>query len=124
MILTAVEIANPDYTAQTFHVYLLLLALLIFEGLLTMNSTKFIGRLNVAGTVANLVALLIFVIWMPVGSINTPKTNSNEFVWTEVINGTEWPSGFAFMMGFLSVCVLLLRDLQCLDFKSLTRFLC
>ncbi|MCJ1378935.1 hypothetical protein MMC17_002034 [Xylographa soralifera] len=103
MILTAAEIANPDYTAQTFHVYLLLLALLIFEGLLTMNSTKFIGRLNVAGTVANIIALVIFVIWMPVGSINTPKTNSNEFVWTEIINGTEWPSGFAFMMGFLSV---------------------
>ncbi|MCJ1316815.1 hypothetical protein MMC15_002136 [Xylographa vitiligo] len=96
-------LANPGYTAQTFHVYLLLLALLIFEGLLTMNSTKFIGRLNVAGTVANLVALIIFVIWMPVGSINTPKTNSNTFVWTEIINGTEWPSGFAFMMGFLSV---------------------
>ena len=103
MILTAAEIANPDYTAQTYHVYLLLLALLAFEGLLTMNSTKFIGRLNVAGTIANMVALIIFVIWMPVGSINTPKTNSNEYVWTEVINGTEWPTGFAFMMGFLSV---------------------
>ncbi|MCJ1282233.1 hypothetical protein MMC26_001556 [Xylographa opegraphella] len=103
MILTAAEIANPDYTAQTFHVYLLLLALLIFEGLLTMNSTKFIGRLNVAGTITNVVALVIFIIWMPAGSINTPKTNSNEFVWTEIINGTEWPSGFAFMMGFLSV---------------------
>ncbi|MCJ1389693.1 hypothetical protein MMC18_002550 [Xylographa bjoerkii] len=103
MILTAAEIANPDYTAETFHVYLLLLALLIFEGLLTMNSTKFIGRLNVIGTITNMVALIIFVIWMPVGSINTPKTNSNDYVWTEVINGTEWPTGFAFMMGFLSV---------------------
>ncbi|MCJ1403830.1 hypothetical protein MMC11_007053 [Xylographa trunciseda] len=92
-----------NFLAQTFHVYLVLVALLIFEGLLTMNSTKFIGRLNVIGTVANLIALIIFIIWMPVGSINTPKTNSNEFVWTEIINGTEWPSGFAFMMGFLSV---------------------
>ena len=123
MILTAAEIANPGYTAQTFHVYLLLLALLIFEGLLTMNSTKFIGRLNVAGTVANLVALIIFVIWMPVGSINTPKTNSNTFVWTEIINGTEWPSGFAFMMGFLSVGALHLGALQSENHKSLTLFL-
>ena len=103
MILTAAEIANPAYTAQTFHIYLVLLALLIFEGCLTMNSTKFVGRLNKVGTIANLVVILIFVIWFPVGSINQPKTNSNSTVWTGIVNGTEWPSGFAFMMGFLSV---------------------
>lgn len=105
MILTAAEIAHPDYTAQTFHVYLLLLALLIVEGALTINSTKFIGQLNKFGTLFNFVVVFIFVIWMPVGSINTPKTNPNREVWTSagIFNGTEWPSGFAFMMGFLSV---------------------
>ena len=105
MILTAVEIAQPSYTAQTFHVYLLLLALLIFEGFLTMNSTKFVGNLNKVGTLVNMAVIFIFVIWMPVGSINTPKTNPNSEVWTSagIINGTEWPTGFAFMMGFLSV---------------------
>lgn len=90
MIVTAAEIAHPDYTAKTWHVYLLLVALLIIEGLLTMNSTKFLGWLNVIGTIANVLVLIIFVIWMPVGSINTPKTNSNHYVWTEIINGTEW----------------------------------
>lgn len=103
MIVTAGEIANPAYTAQTFHIYLVLLALLILEGCLTMNSTKFIGRLNKIGTAANLIVIVIFVIWFPVGSINHPKTNPNSVVWTGIVNGTEWPSGFAFMMGFLSV---------------------
>ncbi|KAA6412389.1 MAG: amino acid transporter [Lasallia pustulata] len=103
MLVTAGEIAYPSYTAQTFHTYLVLLALLIVEGCLTMNSTKFIGRLNKVGTVANLLVIVIFVIWFPVGSINRPKTNPNSVVWTGIVNGTEWPSGFAFMMGFLSV---------------------
>ncbi|MCJ1230802.1 hypothetical protein MMC12_007476 [Toensbergia leucococca] len=103
MILTAVEIANSDYTAKIYHVYLLFLALLIVEGLLTMNSTKFIGYLNKVGTVVNMAVIIFFVIWLPVGSINQPKFNSNDYVWTGIVNGTEWPSGFAFMMGFLSV---------------------
>ena len=107
MTLTAVEIGNPDYVIQTYHIYLLLLALLILEGLLTMNSTKFIGQLNKFGTIANFVVLFIFIVWMPAGSINRPKANSNDIVWTSkgIVNGTEWPTGFAFMMGFLSVIV-------------------
>jgi amino acid transporter len=103
MILTAAEISNQNYTAQTYHIYLLLLALLFIEGCLVMNSTKFLAHLNKFGTMVNLVLVFIFVIWFPVGSINHPKTNNSHYVWTEVINGTEWPTGFAFLMGFLSV---------------------
>jgi amino acid transporter len=68
-----------------------------------MQSTKVLGRVNMTGTIINLAVIIIFIIWMPVGSQNTPKINSNTFVWTEVTNGTEWPSGFAFLMGFLTV---------------------
>ena len=105
MILTAVQIGNPNYVMETFHVYLLMVSLMIFEGLLTMNSTKFIGQLNKVGTIVNLVVLVIFIVWMPAGSINKPKTTPNNIVWTSdgIVNGTEWPTGFAFMMGFLSV---------------------
>lgn len=107
MILTAAQIVHPDYVVQTWHVYLLLLALLVLQGLLAMNSTKFIGVLNTVGTITNVIVLLIFVIWFPAGSINEPKTNTSSMVWTSegVVNGTEWPTGFAFLMGFLSVIV-------------------
>ena len=103
MILTAGEIANPDYVAQTWQIYLVFLLLLITEGLLTMNSTRFLGRLNELGTILNLIVLVIFVAWFPAGSINHPKTNDSNYVWTNIVNGTEWPSGLAFIMGFLSV---------------------
>jgi amino acid transporter len=105
--LTAAEIAHPTYIIQTFHIYTVLLLLLIVEGLLTMNSTKFLGKMNKFGTIVNMVVIFIFVIWMPAGSINRPKANPNSEVWTSkgIVNGTEWPTGFAFMMGFLSVIV-------------------
>lgn len=107
MILTAVEIAHPTFSPQTYQVYLLMLALLILEGLVTMNSIKFLASINGFGTIINVVVLFIFVIWMPVGSINEPKTNSNSIVWTSdgIVNGTEWPTGVAFMMGMLPVIV-------------------
>ena len=107
MILTAAEISKPNYVIQTYHIYLLLVALLILEGFLTMNSTKFIGQLNKFGTIVNFAVVFIFIIWFPVGSINKPKANPNNIVWTSdgIVNGTEWPTGFAFMMGFLSVIV-------------------
>ncbi|TGO12640.1 hypothetical protein BTUL_0085g00350 [Botrytis tulipae] len=105
MILTAAQIVHPDYVVQTWHVYLLLLALLVLQGLLAMNSTRFIGVLNTVGTITNVIVLLIFVIWFPAGSINEPKTNPSSMVWTSegIVNGTEWPTGFSFLMGFLSV---------------------
>lgn len=114
MIITAAQIAHPTYVPQTFHVYLLLLALLILQGLLTMNATKWIGRLNIFGSIVNFVVLIIFIIWLPVGSINKPKANPNSEVWTSagIVNGTEWPTGFAFIMGFLSVIVSIFTGLK------------
>lgn len=49
MILTAAAIANPSYQIQTWHIYLILILILIISGLITMQSTKVIGRINVVG---------------------------------------------------------------------------
>jgi amino acid transporter len=103
MILAAGEIANPNYTQETWHLYLVFLLLLIIEGCLTMNPTKFIGYLNIVGTVVNIIALIIFIIWLPAESINSPKFNDNQTVWLNLQNGTEWPIGWAFIMSFLAV---------------------
>jgi amino acid transporter len=105
MILTAAQIGNPEYQIETWHVYLTLLGLLIFEGCLSMNSTKFLGRMNFIGAIFNVIVVFVFIIWMTAGSIH--PFNSNEEVWTSkgIVNGTEWPTGFAFLMGFLSVIV-------------------
>lgn len=102
MLVTCGEIAYPEYTAATWHIYLCFLLLLVCQGLVTMQSTWFIGWVNKVGTVWNVIIVIIFVIWMPVGSINTPKTNNTHDVWTQFENGTDWPIGWATIMGFLT----------------------
>lgn len=50
MFTAAAAIAYPDsYTPKTWHVYLVLLALLFVQGVITMQSTKFIGWVNKVG---------------------------------------------------------------------------
>lgn len=99
MLVTCGEVVNPSYVAATWHVYLCLLALLVIQGVITMQSTRFIGWVNKVGTVFNVVVVFIFVIWFPAGSINSPKTNNSHDVWTTFENGTEWPIGWSTIMG-------------------------
>jgi len=105
MILTAAAIGNADYIIQTWHIYLMLLLILTVSGLVAMQPTKVIGRISLIGAWVNFLAFAIFIIWLPAGSVNKPKFQANEMVWTSqgFVNGTEWPIGFATMMGFLSV---------------------
>jgi len=73
MLLAAAEITHPEYAPKTWHLYLTFLLILIIQGCLGMNSTKVLGYVNIAGTIVNLVVLVIFIIWLPVGAINNPK---------------------------------------------------
>lgn len=46
MLVAAGQVANASYSPKTWHIYLILLALLIIQGSITMQSTKSIGRVN------------------------------------------------------------------------------
>lgn len=99
MLITCGEIAYPSYNPKTWHVYLTMVCLLFVQAFVVMQKTRFIGRVNVVGTVINVIVVIIFIIWFPIGSINTPKFNSNTAVWTDFANGTDWPIGWATIMG-------------------------
>lgn len=79
-MVTAAEIANPDYVGKDWQIYLIFLLLLVVQGFIAMQSTKVIGYLNVAGTACNVILVFIFIIWFPAGSIN--PLNNNKEVWT------------------------------------------
>lgn len=53
MMVTAGQIANPEYVAETWHIYLTTVAILIVQGVITMQSTWFIGWVNKIGTIYN-----------------------------------------------------------------------
>lgn len=99
MLITCGQIANPDYVPKTWHIYLTLVALLVMQGIICMQSTKLIGWVNRVGTVWNIIIVFIFVIWFPAGAINTPKTNATHETWTSFENGTAWPIGWSTIMG-------------------------
>lgn len=46
MLTAAGAIAYPSYTPQTWHVYLILLGLLVLQGIITTQPTKFLGQVN------------------------------------------------------------------------------
>lgn len=46
MLVAVGEVSNANYIPKTWHVYVTLLALLIIQGLVTIQSTKFIGRVS------------------------------------------------------------------------------
>lgn len=85
MIIAAAEVANDDYVAKEWHLYLTFLLILVIQGLLTMNNTKFLGQMNIVGTVANTVVLIIFIIWLPA---KAESFNDNKTVWVDLQNGT------------------------------------
>lgn len=64
-----------------------------------MQSTKFVGKVGITGTIWNVLLVLVFIIWFPVGA---SKFNSSEAVWTTFQNGTQWPIGWATIMGFVT----------------------
>lgn len=99
MLVTCGEIAYPTYVAQTWHIYLSFLALLFVQGVISMQSTKVVGWANKIGTAVNVAVVFIFIVWFPAGSINSPKTNDNHQVWETFENGTDWPIGWAMIMG-------------------------
>ncbi|KAE9973205.1 hypothetical protein BLS_003726 [Venturia inaequalis] len=103
MVLAAAQILHEDYVVKQWHTYLLFLSILLIQGGLTIQATKFLGHMNIIGTILNVIVLVVFIIWLPVASINTPKFNDNKTVWVNMENGTEWPVGWSFIMGFLSV---------------------
>ena len=103
MMLAAGAMANPNYTPQHWHTYLLTLLILITHACLASLHTRFLARFNAVGTIFNMISLVIFLIVAPAASINTPKTQPSSVVWGTLSNGTEWPVGFAVLMSFLGV---------------------
>jgi amino acid transporter len=103
MILAAGAIGNPDYVPTQWHTYLVTVLLLIIHAFIASFHTRFLARFNQAGTIINLLSLLVFFIVVPTANINSPKTNSSSVVWGTITNGTAWPPGMAVLMSFLGV---------------------
>ncbi|KZO95119.1 amino acid transporter [Calocera viscosa TUFC12733] len=103
MIMAAISLANDSFVPTVWQTYLLFLLLLALHGTITSLSTKLLARINVFSASFNFVALVVALVVIPAASIQMPKLNSAQYVFTTFVNGTGWPDGFAFLMSWLAV---------------------
>lgn len=104
MILALKSLHDPDYTATNWQVYLLTVAIMIAQSVLSSLPTKFLARFNSAGTILNSVALLIALIIILAGNNREePKFTPSSEVWGTITNQTDWPDGIAILMSFIAI---------------------
>lgn len=81
-------------------VYAVTLAALLLQGLVVSTLPRFMGRLQSVSTALNLMLILATVVALPVG--RKGRRNDGEFVFANVENFTGWPTGWTFILAWLS----------------------
>ncbi|VUG18204.1 GPT1 [Brettanomyces bruxellensis] len=106
MVLALASVANPNYVYQTWHCYLLTVAITTVCAVLASLPTKWIAGINAATSVLNIVFLFISWVFMLGGNNRVdqglPKFNSDSFAWS-LDNLTDWPDGIAILLSFMAV---------------------
>lgn len=104
MILALKTKHDPSYSASNWHVYLLTVAIMIVQSMLSSMPTKFLARFNSFGTMLNSVALLVALVIILAGNNRPePKFNPSNEVWGTITNQTDWPDGIAVLMSFIAI---------------------
>ncbi|QPG75865.1 hypothetical protein FOA43_003250 [Brettanomyces nanus] len=90
MILALAAVANPHYQYQTWHCYLLTVAITFVCSIIASLPTKWIAYINMGSSILNIGFLFISWIFMLCG-------NNRED------NLTDWPDGMAVLLSFMAV---------------------
>jgi len=90
MILAAASIqSSGDYVPADWQVYLLTICLMGIHGCISSLPTAVIARFNACGSTFNMIALVIVIIMIPVGTNRTSqglsRFNSSADVWGEFL---------------------------------------
>lgn len=69
--------------------------------------TRWIARINSAGSTFNIIALVVVIILIPAGtnreSHGLPKFSPSSEVWGTIYKGTDYPDGVSILMSFIGV---------------------
>jgi hypothetical protein len=100
MFLSVIAAARGgDYSPSNGVIYSVFLGCVLMHGVLASTLSKVMGRLQTISTAMNLVLIFATVIALPVG---TAHRNGADFIFANVQNLTTWPTGWAFMLAWLS----------------------
>jgi amino acid transporter len=101
MFLSVIVVARDgQWTPSNGAIYGVFLACVICHGVLASVMSKFMGKLQTVFVVMNLVLILATIIALPIGARN--HRNNGHYIFTKTENSTTWPTGWAFMLAWLS----------------------
>jgi amino acid transporter len=97
-------------------VFLLTVFLMLIHSVMASFPTRWIARVNSAGSTFNIIALAIVLIIIPAACDRTAfglsKFNSNKAVWGDIYEGTDFAPGVSVLMSFVSVICKFLQTHQ------------
>lgn len=103
MLLSIVVIARDgDWTPSNGVTYAVYAATIVVHASLASFFSGIMNRMQIISVVMNVVAAILTVIALPVGRSEVASLNSGSYIFTHAENLTSWPTGWAFMLAWLS----------------------
>lgn len=101
MFLSVIVIArNGNWTPSSGAIYGVFVACVFCHAILASVMSKIMGKLQTVFVVMNFVLIAATIIALPIGTKN--RRNNDHFIFVEIDNLTRWPTGWAFMLSWLS----------------------
>lgn len=107
MILASASITNPDFVPTRYQTFLLTVFIMIIHSCMASFPTRWIARVNSAGSTFNILALIVVIIIIP-AACNRASHGLSRFspsgeVWGHIYHGTDYPDGVSVLMSFIGV---------------------
>ncbi|KAI9814184.1 MAG: GABA-specific high-affinity permease [Pycnora praestabilis] len=100
MFLSVIVIAKDgNYTPSNGAIYGVFLVCVICHGILASTMSKIMGKLQTVFVVMNFVLIFATIIALPIGK---KMRNDGHYIFAQTENLTTWPTGWAFMLAWLS----------------------
>jgi amino acid transporter len=101
MFLSVIVIARDgNWAPSNGIIYGVFLATVACHGLIASTMARVMGKMQTVFVVMNFVLIFATVIALPIGAKH--RLNSASYIFTKVENLTTWPSGWTFMISWLS----------------------
>ncbi|KKY15143.1 putative gaba permease [Diplodia seriata] len=101
MLLSVVVIARDgEYEPSAGVIYAVFLGAVLCHGVLASTLSKIMGKLQTVFVAANFVLIFATIIALPIGRAG--QRNDASYIFGETSNLTTWPTGWAFMLSWLS----------------------
>ena len=100
MFLSVIVIARDgNWTPSNGEIYAVFLCCVLCHGILASTLSKVMGKLQTVFVAMNFILIFATIIALPIGKKNR---NDGAYIFSHTENLTTWPTGWAFMLAWLS----------------------